>query len=151
VRPVSDRCVVLQINAKRGVAASSATPPSPPSDRAMMTSSAAPERSRARPHRPRFGQMPIEPRLGSVLPRGLAQHVFSRPPRITVIRVTGPPRPRRPTKNALRYVAGYIGGTAVPSICFRRRRTFGSLWLGHANVQSTEIYLRADPAEKQKA
>ena len=23
-----------------------------------------------------------------------------------------------------------------------------ALWLGHANLQSTEIYLRADPAEK---
>ena len=26
-----------------------------------------------------------------------------------------------------------------------------SLWLGHANLQSTEIYLRADPTEKLEA
>ena len=26
-----------------------------------------------------------------------------------------------------------------------------SLWLGHANVQTTEIYLRADPTEKLEA
>lgn len=26
-----------------------------------------------------------------------------------------------------------------------------SLWLGHANVQTTEIYLRADPMEKLQA
>ncbi len=26
-----------------------------------------------------------------------------------------------------------------------------SLWLGHANLQSTEVYLRADPTEKLEA
>ncbi len=26
-----------------------------------------------------------------------------------------------------------------------------SLWLGHASLQSTEVYLRADPAEKLEA
>ena len=26
-----------------------------------------------------------------------------------------------------------------------------SLWLGHASIQSTEIYLRADPSEKLEA
>ena len=26
-----------------------------------------------------------------------------------------------------------------------------SLWLGHASIQSTEIYLRADPTEKLEA
>ena len=26
-----------------------------------------------------------------------------------------------------------------------------ALWLGHASVQSTEVYLRADPAEKLEA
>ena len=26
-----------------------------------------------------------------------------------------------------------------------------SLWLGHANLQSTQIYLRADPTEKLEA
>jgi integrase/recombinase XerD len=26
-----------------------------------------------------------------------------------------------------------------------------SLWLGHANMQTTEVYLRADPSEKLEA
>ena len=45
---------------------------------------------------------------------------------------------------------------AIPAPCIRFRRPTRdvrkvSLWLGHASLQSTEVYLRADPTEKLEA
>jgi len=39
----------------------------------------------------------------------------------------------------------------APKSTFEPIRQRVSLWLGHASIQSTEIYLRADPTEKLEA
>ena len=45
--------------------------------------------------------MPIA--VGTAVPRGLVQHVFSPPARMKLSRLTAPPWPRRRAKNALHY------------------------------------------------
>jgi len=44
-----------------------------------------------------------------------------------------------------------VGCGAVHTLQATRDVRKVSLWLGHANLQSTEIYLRADPTEKLEA